>query len=590
MSYISLYRKYRPQTLEEVVGQKHITHTLSNAIKQKKISHAYLFCGPRGTGKTSVAKILAKALNCKDAPTPTPCNKCDACNQINKGSFLDVLEIDAASNRGIDEIRDLREKIRFMPTEGKIKVYIIDEVHMLTAEAFNALLKTLEEPPSHVIFVLATTEPHKVLPTILSRCQRFDFKRILVSDMVARLSEIAKEEAISIEEEALPLIARHAQGSLRDALGTMDQLASFTGKKIVADDVVALLGMTHMKILFDVMEILLKKDTASIFEFVDNLVERGRDPRQFTKDLIEYIRALFVIKNSKTANEIINVTPEVFAQMETQAVNFEGFELMRFLDILGVVHNQMGWNPDARLVLEMALVKLAGPETNLSLERLLGRVEELERQIEGQGMAAIKTNEAKKEVAVQDTVKRSKKIEETERKGSSERVEPKNDDEKLGEEKDDKPCLPTGAAIGREAKRLRAGTGETAVDVNKVKRIWPLVLDKVKKKSMSIYALLMECRPAEDGDSCVVLKFNQGARFHKGEIEKSKNLMFVQECFEEVLGLKVLIRCVLDEEGGPIQNETEEKEDEVLDGENIIELMQRDFDAEITEESNLGEE
>ncbi len=596
MAYISLYRKYRPQTLEEVVGQEHITHTLSNAVKQSKISHAYLFCGPRGTGKTSVAKILAKVVNCKDAPTPTPCNKCDACNQINNGSFLDVLEIDAASNRGIDEIRDLREKVHFSPTEGHMKVYIIDEVHMLTPEAFNALLKTLEEPPSHVIFVLATTEPHKVLPTILSRCQRFDFKRILTSDMVTRLLFVAKTEDIKVEETALPLIARHAQGSLRDALGTLDQLASFTGKNIKAQDVITLLGMSDRELLFDVVEILGKEDVASAFECIEKLVVSGRDPKQFAKDLIEYVRALFVIKNSEMASEIINATPEVFAKMEAQATRFQNTELMRFLDVLSIAHGQMRWNPDARLVLEMTLVKLTRPETDLSMEGLSRRVEKIEGLVEGQEIKTVKmrTESSNVEKTVEPvSIKEKKKIEHTHIKSQNEHKKSEDAEKKRSGKSDDVDLKSKDAKEKKEDKEIKRQKLDTAggsTDSDRVKRAWPIILDKVKKKKISTYALLLECQPVGIEDSKLTLKFNQKAGFHKSEIEKVQNLELVRESLEEVLGFKIRINCVLDTGGEPIQAEAEKEDDKVLDSENIIELVQRDFDAEITEESDLGKE
>jgi len=597
VSYVSLYRKYRPQTLEEVVGQDHITHTLSNALKRNMISHAYLFCGPRGTGKTSVAKILAKALNCEKGPTPIPCNKCDACLQINNGSFVDVLEIDAASNRGIDEIRDLREKIHFLPADGRVKVYIIDEVHMLTREAFNALLKTLEEPPSHVVFVLATTEPHKVLPTILSRCQRFDFKIIHTSDMVVRLLRVAKAEGINVEERALPLIARHAQGSLRDALGTMDQLSSFTGKEIKVDDVVSLLGMSHAELLFETVEILLKRDVTAIFEFVERLVESGRDPRQFTKDLIEYIRALFIIKNANEANEIVNVTPEAFAKMGAQAACFQESGLMRFLDVLSVVHGQMRWDPDARLALEMTLMKLTRPETDSSLEGLLCRVEELERIVVDRKSRTIKeeTGNLKGGQVTDRTI--------VEGKTRTPKVvsDAKDEPEKLKREEKKQSEKPGSNNLKSESEKKKAedekvksqspsGNG-SLINTDKVKRAWPIILNKVKEKKISTYALLLECQSAEVEESDLVLKFNRRAGFHKGEIEKPQNLELIRKSLEETLGFKAKIKCVLEKGGAPgpsTRKEEKKDDDEILDGEKIVDLLQRDFDAEITEENSSG--
>lgn len=598
MSYVSLYRKYRPQTLEEVVGQDHITHTLSNALKRNMISHAYLFCGPRGTGKTSVAKILAKALNCENGPTPIPCNKCDACLQINNGSFVDVLEIDAASNRGIDEIRDLREKIHFLPADGRVKVYIIDEVHMLTREAFNALLKTLEEPPSHVVFVLATTEPHKVLPTILSRCQRFDFKIIHTSDMVVRLLQVAKAEGINVEERALPLIARHAQGSLRDALGTMDQLSSFTGKEIKVDDVVSLLGMSHAELLFETVEILLKRDATAIFEFVERLVESGRDPRQFTKDLIEYIRALFIIKNANEANEIVNVTPEVFAKMGAQAACFQESGLMRFLDVLSVAHGQMRWDPDARLALEMTLMKLTKPEMDSSLEGLLCRVEELERIVVDRKSRTIKeeTGNLKGGQAADRIIMEGRAR--TPKVASNAKDEPeklKREEKKQSEKPRSNNLKPESEKKKAEDEKVKSQSpsgNSSLINTDKVKRAWPIILNKVKEKKISTYALLLECQSAEVEESDLVLKFNRRAGFHKGEIEKPQNLELVRKSLEETLGFKAKIKCVLEEGGAPgpsTRKEEKKDDDEILGGEKIVDLLQRDFDAEITEENSSTE-
>jgi len=581
LAYISLYRKWRPQTFEEVVGQVHITRTLANAIQQNRVAHAYLFCGPRGTGKTTVAKIVAKAVNCAEGPTPTPCNNCHICEQITNGSCVDVLEIDAASNRGIDEIRSLREKVHFAPTEGRKKVYIIDEVHMLTPEAFNALLKTLEEPPSHVIFILATTEPHKVLPTILSRCQKFDFRRILVSDMVKHLRRIADAEEIKINEAALPLIAKQAQGSLRDAIGTLDQLSSFTGKSVKMDDVTTLLGLIDLDLLFEITDIISRRDITDALFFVDRLLESGRDIRQFTKELTEYFRNLFLIQNAHDPDEIINTTPESFARMQAQVHHFQPFEVVRFMEILSQAHNEMRWNPNARLLLEMALVKTIKLDVGLSLEGLLYRIEELEKRIQDTGykiqnakLPGVRHQENKGEIG---KIKDLKPQQEDVAGASESRTIVK---------KEVKPNIKQPGAEGRK------------VDIEKVKRAWPVILERVKKKKIPTYALLLECKPSKVEGEAIILEFSEGANFHKNEVEKPPNLAIVQQSLKEILEVDVEILCMLEERKEKVSTLKDEidQKDSLMDGlrddsdaeepseSSIVKLVQDSFDAEVIDE------
>jgi DNA polymerase-3 subunit gamma/tau len=294
---VSLYRKWRPQSFDEIAGQSHVTQTLKNAIERGRLSHAYLFCGPRGTGKTTTARILAKAINCENGATTNPCNECESCRSIVDGNSIDVLELDAASNRKVDEIRDFLEKIPYSSTQGGKKVYIIDEVHMLTTESFNTLLKTLEEPPEHVVFILATTEPNKVLPTILSRCQRFDFRRISVADIETRLKTVAEAEGINIDSGALGLISAYVQGAMRDALGILEQLASYAKERITSSDVTALLGITDAEVLFKFVAMLIEGDLAGCLVFLDELISRGQDVRQFIQDLLGYLRDIYLVKS-----------------------------------------------------------------------------------------------------------------------------------------------------------------------------------------------------------------------------------------------------------------------------------------------------
>ncbi|MFA5112729.1 MAG: DNA polymerase III subunit gamma/tau [Candidatus Margulisiibacteriota bacterium] len=358
MSYVSLYRKWRSQNFAEIVGQPVIVQTLQNAIKLDRIAHAYLFAGPRGTGKTSTARIFAKALNCKKGPTPTPCGECENCAKIKSGQAADVIEIDAASNRGIDEIRELRERVRYAPLEGRYKVYIIDEVHMLTPEAFNALLKTLEEPPAHTLFILATTELQKVPLTIASRCQRLDFGRIKMPEIVAQLKKIAQSEKFQIEDQALELIARSAEGAMRDAISLLDQLVSFSGDKITYDDVVTLLGTADEALLFGFADAVAANDPAAVLDLVRRGMEEGRSMQQVTRELVFHFRNLMHVKAG--AGDALELTADQRQRLAEQAQKFSAERVKEVLRALSRAELDMKWHPYGRLVLEVALLELLG--------------------------------------------------------------------------------------------------------------------------------------------------------------------------------------------------------------------------------------
>jgi len=379
MAYLALYREWRPQTFGEIIGQEHITRTLKNAVEAGRVGHAYLFCGTRGTGKTTTAKVLAKALNCPHREGSEPCNRCDGCIAITGGLSVDVIEVDAASNRGIDEIRDLREKVKFAPTVGQFRVYIIDEVHMLTNEAFNALLKTLEEPPRHAVFILATTEPHKVPLTILSRCQRFDFRRIVPADIIKRLEEVAAGAKLEVEEEALRLIARAAEGGLRDALSILDQGAAFGGMKITAGDVHNILGTVQVDALSRMAGHLAAGEAGPALCLVGELIGEGKDLRLFARVMAGYLRALLLEKISPGASA--EEAWDDSAQMVARASEFSEEGLIRAVEVLADAEQGMKGSTLPGIILELALVKACRSEARSDVASLAARLAALEAKL-----------------------------------------------------------------------------------------------------------------------------------------------------------------------------------------------------------------
>lgn len=359
MSYLVLARKYRPQAFTELIGQPHIKETLTNAITTNRLAHAYLFAGSRGTGKTTTARILAKCLNCLKGMSITPCGECSSCKEIANGYSIDVLEIDGASNRGIDEIRELRERVKFLPAAAKYKVYIIDEVHMLTNEAFNALLKTLEEPPPHVIFVFATTEPHKVPQTILSRCQRFNFKRIPVSEICKLLKQIADQEKIEIDDLTLTIIARASEGSMRDAESILDQVVSFCGNKVTQKDVSTILGIIQQEVLVTFCHAIIKPDSNEIVKLLNDLVDEGIDLSQFVREMMMHLRNLLLIKTGCRPESVIDLASDSIKLLQVQAEQLTQEQLLNFIETFQKANENMRLFPlQARLILEVALIKI----------------------------------------------------------------------------------------------------------------------------------------------------------------------------------------------------------------------------------------
>lgn len=393
MSYTALYRKFRPDTFEDVKGQDHIVTTLKNQIRADRIGHAFLFCGTRGTGKTTVAKILAKAVNCEQPVDGSPCNECPTCRAIQAGTSMNVIEIDAASNNGVDNIREIREEVTYRPTQGKYKVYIIDEVHMLSAGAFNALLKTLEEPPSYVIFILATTESHKIPVTIQSRCQRYDFHRISIDTIAGRLRELMEKEQISVEEKALRYVAKAGDGSMRDALSLLDQcIAFYLGQELTFDKVLEVLGTVDTEVFSKLLRKVLGQDVTSCIHILEDLLVNGKELGQFVNDFTWYLRNLLLVKTSEDAEEVLDVSSENLKalQEESQLINTD--TLMRYIRVLSELSNNLRNATQKRVLVEVGLIKLCKPAMETNLDSVLDRLRVLEEQMEkGIPMAAVQS-------------------------------------------------------------------------------------------------------------------------------------------------------------------------------------------------------
>ena len=527
----ALYRVYRPKNFSDVIGQEHIVRTLKNQIENNNVGHAYLFCGTRGTGKTSTAKIFSRAVNCTNLHNDEPCNECENCREILEDKTMDVVEIDAASNNSVDDIRELRENVKYSPAKAKYKVYIIDEVHMLSQGAFNALLKTLEEPPSYVIFILATTEPHKIPATILSRCQRFDFKRVTVKDISSRMRYICEKEGIEADEKALNLIARNSQGALRDALSILDQCISFEGNKISYNDVIELLGSVNIEQLFDLAESIIKEDTRKSLQILNDFIIWGKDVRNLVNDLIDHFRNLMVCKISNDLDEIISLPEETIDLLKQQAETIDTNNLIRILNILSEAQDGMKISSNPRVLMEVTMMKIAQPMFDESKEALIKRIENLEQKIES---GNIKVNHISTNQTVDNFNENNQQNNNTVEKQEDETIEYEN---------------------------LKGD------DVKLVEKSWKKILQKMKEdKNQVIRALLQDVDSFNIAEDTLYIIFTDNYSFAKSRLDSPATIQYVEKVIREVLNRSFSVKIALKSQLANLNTEIK-KEDK---GEQIL--------------------
>ncbi len=528
MTYLVMARKYRPQTFDEVVGQSHVTTTLKHAIQTNRISHAYLFAGPRGTGKTTVARILAKALNCKEGPTPQPCNGCDSCKEITIGRSLDVVEIDGASNNSVDDIRALRENIRYVPSQQKYKVYIIDEVHMLSDSAFNALLKTLEEPPTHAIFVFATTEPHKVPQTVVSRCQRFDFRRIPTTDLVKTVESIGEKENLSIEKEASYILARRADGSLRDVLSLLDQVIAYGGenesegekKRTITPELVSeTLGLVDQETLFEMTDAIVKKDSAKGMSILNQLIDSGIDLPEFVNSLIQHLRNLLVAKVAGDSNVLFDVSRDFIEKYKERSSAFSEGDLLRMIKAVADLNVGLKRASDPRILLEMTLMKLLKMESSVNLADVLDKLDLLEGGLSGCGNSIHVTGSRPSSDRVDNLSEKTKSVKTEERAEQSISVGARNEN------------------LGRT----------NVLSPEDIQRTWGEVLKKIKKAKMSLWSLLKDGEVVGLAEDTLTVEFHNGRTFHKRQAERKENFNLIQKTLGEVFDQPFKLKFELNE-------------------------------------------
>ena len=520
MSYTVFARKYRPQTFEEVIGQPHISQTLINAINTGRISHSYLFCGSRGTGKTTTARILAKCLNCETGMTPTPCGNCTLCMEVAQGMSMDIIEIDGASNRGIDEIRDLRERVMLAPARGRYKVYIIDEIHMLTSEAFNALLKTLEEPPPHVVFIFATTEPHKLPATILSRCQRFDFRRISTQNILKQLQYICDNEEIKADSDGLLLIARSAQGGMRDAEGILDQVMSYTGGKEVAkDDVIVVMGIVPEDVLISITSAIINQNDNSVIEMVNALINKGVDMSQLTKDVILHLRNLLMIKIG-CSEGVLDITKESRDLLKEQSEQLSVEFMLKSIESLRETNEQMKYaHSQAGMILETAMVRLCRIKGEIPLSEIIEKLVQMEQRI---AISCPELYEVEEAVGVGS----KPTLKDTEVQNSG--LQPVES------------LVP--ASLSSFASHKAMDTS-TELSLERIIQVWTDIRDMVRSQRPAVASHLSCGKIVSLNDNILTIEFDSS--FHRSGIDKAEYKELIEAKIHEGTGKTLKIKTVL---------------------------------------------
>ncbi|MBX7309068.1 DNA polymerase III subunit gamma/tau [Clostridium chauvoei] len=539
MAYTALYREWRPKTFHDVVGQEHISTTLKNQILNDRIAHAYLFCGTRGTGKTSTAKVFAKALNCLNLKNGEPCNECEMCTKINNGLAIDVTELDAASNNGVDKIRDIIDDVKYPPQEAKFKVYIMDEVHMLSTGAVNAFLKTLEEPPNNIIFILATTDPQKLPITILSRCQRFDFKRINNSDIIERLRKIVTDQGVYADDKSLALIARVSDGAMRDALSILDQSIAMGDGSVGYESLVNMLGLVTNEYLFNLTNAVIQRNVEKSINIIDEVVYSGKDMYLFIKDLIAHYRNILMAKVTNNPEEVLDMSEENITLVKDQASRIRAEEAMRCIRILQEAEGNAKLSKQARLYLELAVIKMCKIEYDTSNEIILTRINKLEEGLKNGSLKVVASNTAPSKA--QDEV--SPKV-----KGDM----PKQ------------KTAPKTASI--------SGNVNSNLKLQDIQRAWKDILEKVKgRRAMIVYASLLTGKPVECKDGIVTIQYDEEYKFNKDRLEKQEYRGIISEVFAEMFREDVKVIFTVDEEA-KTEKSTEEMLLETL-GSDLVDVL-----------------
>ena len=542
MSYIVLSRKYRPKSFNEIVGQEHIVNTLANAIQSNRVAHAYLFAGPRGVGKTSMARILSKALNCQKGPTDAPCNKCSTCESIRNGNDIDVLEIDGASNRGIDEIRNIRQNVGYAPAISRYKIYIIDEVHMLTREAFNAILKTLEEPPGHVKFIFATTSPNRVPDTVQSRCQRFDFKNISVSDISNRLAQICKTENILVEDGALQTIAKYAMGGLRDSESILDQLTSFCREKITLRDIYDVLGVVSEGEIAGLIDSFVDKNPELAVKIFHEITENGKDVDGFIDQLLSYIRDLLLVSICSKNSDLVETISRDVNLLQKQASRLAPDTLMYMIQLISETKSKVKDLLQQKILLEVVLIKLATMEDLKPINTVLNRIEDIKRSFEGNvNGGGVKAPDC---------------------------------DDSIGVAKN--------TEIRENASDGYVGVNERDNQDANISNTWDKIMTEIQDKKRSIWVLLRDAELLNFADNEVLLEFPGNYLIHKERLEKPEEKRIIEACIEKITGKKIPVRLTISKNGRRIvaKNKDERIGDDVIN-DPIVKRTREIFDGSI---------